>query len=542
MRSKIINNNYKVADERASAKTGDQITKYMDCAPLSDIMSVFKQVLVKLNTVCLAGNQGNNLYKTAIDGRFGKSAHEKEYSEPLTTLYAEDSALAFDMGASQDNVGFKKRAKCFEKGLSFVSFCPLNLDIARSGRLLIPGCSLQVTLVHQADSVRLMADPGTVDAAKSLKPKFVIEEISLIVCRVAITNEIYLETQSRQNRGDKAMYQFPRTACYGPTQVLRGLTELNVRLFHGLRPYALIIFFVKSAAANGSYRLNPQRTYHLNTIECCAYFNSYQYPQPSYRPDFEKVDVAPLYNALLKVWNVNKTYNCGFPLSAFNESQTYFAVPMDPNGSIETAASVPPVGDVSIKFRFSKETDQTYNMYWYVISHATVAIDASRVVTMNYIAEIPYFGLRANSTICFAGPAGSGKTTLIAALIKQRAFAIPDLGPIKKIVFCIGAQQKRITIFLVVHHLYSTTALRAIRLHCAYIFVFPTPSAAQQLRSLCREYFPGEKTDLLLAVFNCARSVDSRYLLIDNHSDTKHDQRLKSGLLNDEKKYIYQWF
>uniref|UniRef100_A0A914X259 ABC transporter domain-containing protein n=1 Tax=Plectus sambesii TaxID=2011161 RepID=A0A914X259_9BILA len=238
------------------------------------------------------------------------------------------------------------------------------------------------------------------------------------------------------------MYQFPRTACYGSTQVLRGLTELNVRLFHGPRPYTLIVFFVKSTAANGSYQLNPQRTDHLNTINCCAYFNSYQYPQPSYRPDFEQVDVAPLYNALLKVWNVNKTYNCGFPLSAFNESQTYFAFPMDPNGSIETAALVPPVGDVSIKFRFSKETDQTYNMYWYVISHATVAIDASRVVTMNYKAEIPHFGLRANSTICFAGPAGSGKTTLIAALIKQRASTIPDLGPIKKMVFCIGAQQK----------------------------------------------------------------------------------------------------
>ena len=86
--------------------------------------------------------------KVAIDGRFGKSAHEKEYSEPLTTLYAEDSALAFDMGASKDNVGFKTRAKCFEKGLSFISYCPLNLDIARSGRLLIPGCSLQVVRVR----------------------------------------------------------------------------------------------------------------------------------------------------------------------------------------------------------------------------------------------------------------------------------------------------------------------------------------------------------------------------------------------------------
>uniref|UniRef100_A0A914VSN5 Uncharacterized protein n=1 Tax=Plectus sambesii TaxID=2011161 RepID=A0A914VSN5_9BILA len=279
-----------------------------------------------------------------------------------------------------------------------------------------------------------MADTGVVEETKSLKPKFVIEEINLIVCRVAITNEIYLETQVKLNRGAKAKYQFPRTACYGPTQVLRGLTELNVRLFHGPRPYALIVFFVKSTAANGSYQLNPQQTSHLDTIDCCAYFNSYQYPQPLYRPDFGQPHVAPLYNALLKVWNVNKIYNCGFSITDFLVSQTYFAFPMDPNGSVDTASSVPPVGDVLIKFRFGKETDQTYNMYWYVISHATVAIDASRVVTMNYIAEKPHFGLRANSTICFSGPASSDKTTLITALIKQQASIIPNLGPIKKLL------------------------------------------------------------------------------------------------------------
>lgn len=56
--------------------------------------------------------------------------------------------------------------------------------------------------------------------------------------------------------------------------------------------------------------------------------------------------------------------------------------------------------------------------------------------------EIPYFGLRANTTICFCGAAGSGKTSLIAAIIEQRKTTIPDLGPINKLVLCIGAQQE----------------------------------------------------------------------------------------------------
>lgn len=60
---------------------------------------------------------------------------------------------------------------------------------------------------------------------------------------------------------------------------------------------------------------------------------------------------------------------------------------------------------------------------------------------MNF-EEIPHFGLRANTTICLCGTTGSGKTSLIAAILKQRKSTIPDLGRINKLVFCIGAQQK----------------------------------------------------------------------------------------------------
>lgn len=166
IRSKIQNNSYDTADKQK---------KFMDCAPLSDIMSIFKQVLVKLNTVCLAGNQGNNIYKVtlpiiyvnffiiikvAIDGRFGRSAHEKIYNDPQTTLYVEDNPIQFDMGLL-DNDGFKTRAECYQNGQSYITLCPLNLDIARSSRLLIPGCSLQVVSSHYiVRSAKCNVDPG----------------------------------------------------------------------------------------------------------------------------------------------------------------------------------------------------------------------------------------------------------------------------------------------------------------------------------------------------------------------------------------------
>ena len=199
--------------------------------------------------------------------------------------------------------------------------------------------------------------------------------------------------------------------------------------------------------------------------------------------------------------------------------------------------------------------------------------------------------IKTPSAIMLAGPSGSGKTTLLLKIIHSLALlfypvpvqvvycyleynsAVPKfqkaghtvyhgipndefLSRCKKPLllifddlmlkmdkkyldqlFTVKSHHRNITVIFVVQNLFEK-AIKTARDNCQYLILMNAPSSKRQIRDIGSNLFPG-KTKEFMEIYDDATSKPFGYLLIDLHSSTKSECKLRTNIFPDEFTRVY---
>ena len=194
-------------------------------------------------------------------------------------------------------------------------------------------------------------------------------------------------------------------------------------------------------------------------------------------------------------------------------------------------------------------------------------------------------------TCLCSGPTGSGKTSLVKAIIEQQVIdpapqhvvwlyaadqplytsmknvqfykGIPEniealFSPKKRNLliiddlmtqchsdermtrrFSVGSSHNNLSIVFIVHNLFHHgKEMRNISLNTHYIILFKNPRDSQQITTLARQMYPG-KSQFLIEVNQDATSSAYGYLLIDLKPKTEEQLRIRTGILPQDIPYVY---
>lgn len=106
-------------------------------------------------------------------------------------------------------------------------------------------------------------------------------------------------------------------------------------------------------------------------------------------------------------------------------------------------------------------------------------------------------------------------------------------------LFTVGSHHLNTSVFFLTQNIFSKGKFsRDISLNSNYIIVFKNPRDQQQLQILARQMFP-DNSKFLIESFQDATSKAYGYILIDLKQTTEPRNRIQTGVLPDERRFIY---
>lgn len=106
-------------------------------------------------------------------------------------------------------------------------------------------------------------------------------------------------------------------------------------------------------------------------------------------------------------------------------------------------------------------------------------------------------------------------------------------------LFSVGSSHKNLSIVFIVHNLFHQgKEMRNISLNTHYIILFKNPRDSQQISTLARQMYPG-KSHFLIEAYQDATKKPHGYLFIDLKPKTNDQLRIRSGILPDDIHYVY---
>jgi hypothetical protein len=106
-------------------------------------------------------------------------------------------------------------------------------------------------------------------------------------------------------------------------------------------------------------------------------------------------------------------------------------------------------------------------------------------------------------------------------------------------LFTVGSHHKNTSVFFLTQNIFSKGKFsRDISLNSNYIIVFKNPRDQQQLQILARQMFPGN-SKFLINSFQDATVNAYGYLLIDLKQTTEPRNRIQTGVLPNQERFIY---
>jgi hypothetical protein len=245
--------------------------------PIDNVLhSLWSDVQVKLNGTLVSTSNTNYCYKSYIENllKFNTVAKDKQLSlvgfmgdngyfdqidpDEIPTSNALQSKLTlwtkihtkYREGYTSEDVDDESEHWTDPTCVEFMG--PLMADICQQDRLIMNGVNIDIKLIPQKDSFRLITFP------KNSVAEIHIEDIKLMVCRVTLASETFLGIE-RTLQNIPVVYPFARTdiRTFNLNEGSYGETFEN--LYPGEVPSKLIVGMVKSEAFSGHFNLNPYR-------------------------------------------------------------------------------------------------------------------------------------------------------------------------------------------------------------------------------------------------------------------------------------------
>lgn len=106
-------------------------------------------------------------------------------------------------------------------------------------------------------------------------------------------------------------------------------------------------------------------------------------------------------------------------------------------------------------------------------------------------------------------------------------------------LFSVGSSHNNLSIIFIVHNLFHQgKEMRNLSLNTHYIILFKNPRDSQQIATLARQMYPG-KSKFLIEAFEDATKSAHGYLLIDLKPQTSEQLRVRTGILPQDTHYVY---
>ena len=106
-------------------------------------------------------------------------------------------------------------------------------------------------------------------------------------------------------------------------------------------------------------------------------------------------------------------------------------------------------------------------------------------------------------------------------------------------LFSVGSSHKNLSIIFIVHNLFHQgKEMRNISLNTHYIILFKNPRDSQQIATLARQMYPG-KSHFLIEAYQDATKKPYGYVFIDLKPKTNDQLRIRGGILPNDTHYVY---
>jgi Cdc6-like AAA superfamily ATPase len=107
-------------------------------------------------------------------------------------------------------------------------------------------------------------------------------------------------------------------------------------------------------------------------------------------------------------------------------------------------------------------------------------------------------------------------------------------------LFTTDSHQKNISVFLLTQNIFSKGKhFRTISLNSHYLILMNNPRDRQQISNLAKQMFP-KKNEFLVEAYHDATINKYGYLFVDLTQSTNQNNRVQSGILQDEIRVIYR--
>lgn len=231
------------------------------------MQSLFGQVDVTIQNKLVTSTTTHYPYKSMIQTLLSYGTDTKK-SQLTSQLWVKDITGHFD----DNDVKNGSNTALYSRSLllSESQICDLEgphlHDLFNLDRYIVNGVAINVKLYRSRPEFCLITNEAT--------PNFevIIEDIAIKVCKLQVNPSI-ITAHAEKLKSTNAKYPFTRTeVCL--ISIPSGSLSFNYNnLFNGLRPNRVVIGFVDSEAAAGSYSLNPFNFQHFNVSQVALKLN-----------------------------------------------------------------------------------------------------------------------------------------------------------------------------------------------------------------------------------------------------------------------------
>lgn len=231
------------------------------------LQSLFSQVDVTIQNKLVTSTTTHYPYKSMIQTLLSYGSDAKK-SQLTTQLWIKDKTGHYDDCDVKNgtNASLYNRSLYLSESQTCDLEGPLLHDLFNLDRYILNGVAINVKLYRSRPEFCLLTNEAN--------PNFevVIEDIALNVCKLQV-NPSVITAHAEKLKSTNAKYPFTRTEVR-LISIPGGSLSFNYNnLFNGLRPTRVVIGFVDSAAAAGSYTLNPFNFQHFNLSQLALKLN-----------------------------------------------------------------------------------------------------------------------------------------------------------------------------------------------------------------------------------------------------------------------------
>ena len=312
---------------QVTQKNSNDLIDTAKVAPVNLLFpSLFSQIDIKLKDTLITPSAHTYPYKAYLETllSYGNDAKESQLSSELWNTDVGDFNAVDPYAEGNDNTGMKNRAYYIAKSKTLELMGRPHCDLFLQDRYLINGVDMYVKLIRSNETFHLMSIDDNV-ATKILDARLHVRKVKIHLT-IALQHSKLLDT------GTTVKYPIRRSVVSSFTIPKGSLSFNKENVVTGQMPRRIVIGFVRNAAFNGSFKINPFNFEHFQLDYLSLNVGSQIFPSHPLKPDFENDECIRSYMTLFEgTGMLNDNRGHGVTREQFRKGYTLYAFDMTPD-------------------------------------------------------------------------------------------------------------------------------------------------------------------------------------------------------------------